>query len=71
MTWTWQFLDANGCLVTVDDDDLAGQEFHNQSDAETWLGEAFSDLLEAGVESVNLLNGSALAYGPMSLHPKN
>ena len=39
MTWKWQFLDANGCFVTVPDDLADQSRSHSQADAETWIGE--------------------------------
>lgn len=39
----------------------------SQSDAETWLGENWPDLADAGVSSVSLYEGDRLEYGPMSL----
>ncbi len=43
--------------------------FPSQSDAETWLGEVWRDLLEDGVDQVVLLDDERTVYGPMSLHP--
>jgi hypothetical protein len=46
----------------------AGKEaFGSQGDAESWLGENWRILLEAGVEQVSLLEDDRLEYGPMSL----
>ena len=42
--------------------------FPTQSDAESWLGEQWPDLLEAGVDDVVLFEGGREVYGPMSLH---
>ena len=41
--------------------------FPSRSEAESWIGEAWSDLLEEGVERVTLLEGDREVYGPMSL----
>ncbi|MFA7265170.1 MAG: hypothetical protein WC054_02560 [Candidatus Nanopelagicales bacterium] len=71
MTFNWQFLDENLCFVTVPEDVAKPAEFHAQADAETWIGEEWEALLDAGVESVNLVNDGAIVYGPMSLHPTN
>ena len=49
--------------------DLPRGSFPSQADAETWIGEAWHELLAGGVEQVSLLNGSETVYGPMSLHP--
>lgn len=43
--------------------------FPSQADAESWVGEAWHDLLAQGVEQVSLFNDGDLVYGPMSLHP--
>jgi hypothetical protein len=44
-------------------------KFPTQSDAETWIGETWQDLLDGGVEHVSLLEESRVVYGPMSLRP--
>lgn len=41
--------------------------FPSQSEAETWLGESWRDLRDAGVESVSLLEDDRVVYGPMGL----
>jgi hypothetical protein len=41
----------------------------SQGDAETWLGEYYPDLREAGVRAVSLYEEDRLVYGPMSLEP--
>ena len=65
MSWTWQLRDSDGAEVTP-----AGTppSFPTQSDAESWLGEEWPDLLAAGVDDVVLFEGSREVYGPMSLH---
>ena len=47
----------------------AGQSFPSQSDAESWVGEVWRDLLEDGVDAVTLFEGDREVYGPMSLRP--
>ncbi|MFC5999872.1 hypothetical protein ACFP6A_14220 [Quadrisphaera sp. GCM10027208] len=62
------FEDAAGDPVPVD----VGQPsdgFPTQADAETWIGETWRDLLDAGVEQVRLLEDAHEVYGPMSLRP--
>ena len=44
-------------------------EFPAQADAETWIGEVWPELHEAGVAAVTLLDGDREVYGPMSLEP--
>ncbi len=51
------------------DGDLAGQRFASQADAESWVGEAFADLADEGVDAVVLFELERRVYGPMSLHP--
>jgi hypothetical protein len=43
--------------------------FPSQAEAETFIGEAWRDLLAAGVEQVSLFEDDRKVYGPMSLHP--
>lgn len=45
------------------------RSWQEQSAAEAWLTEAYSDLLDAGVTAVSLLEEDRLVYGPMSLEP--
>lgn len=65
--WRWRLLDAAGAEVTVASE-LADQTFTHQGDAESWLGEYFPELQEAGVDQVVLLEADREVYGPMSLH---
>jgi hypothetical protein len=48
---------------------VTGERFPSQADAESWVGEAWQDLLGQGVDQVSLLEGDRVVYGPMSLHP--
>ena len=63
VTWTWTFETSSG--------DVTGRSetFESRGDAESWVGEAFGDLLEQGVDQVRLFDGATEIYGPMSLHP--
>ena len=65
--WWWRLEDAAGAEVEVLDD-LAGQRFASQADAESWVGEIWSELAEVGVDAVTLFEGERQVYGPMSLH---
>ncbi len=65
--WWWRFEDATGAEVEAKD--YAGQRFVSQADAESWVGEEFADLAEAGVDAVSLFEHQRQVYGPMSLHP--
>ena len=64
--WSWRLLDASGGEADVDAD-FAGQRFLTQGDAESWVGEVWSDLADQGVTAVTLLEGEREVYGPMSL----
>jgi hypothetical protein len=39
----------------------------NQSDAESWIGEQWRGLADAGVAQVTLFDGDRKVYGPMPL----
>jgi hypothetical protein len=58
MAWTWQYDDAEGQAVEVPD----SEDFGSQSDAETWLGQAWRELAEAGVVSVTLREDDRREY---------
>ena len=62
--WWWQLLDADGAVVAPEE---GRQEFPNRSDAESWVGEFWADLADAGVAAVTLFEGDREVYGPMSL----
>jgi hypothetical protein len=69
MPWTWRYEKADGAVVNG-----AGLQeaiFASQGDAESWLGENWRALLEAGVDQVSLLDDDRREYGPMSLHPES
>jgi hypothetical protein len=68
MGWTWTFEYADGGPVTPRPPAATNEEFAQQADAESWLGEAFRELLEQGVAQVTLVHDGAIAYS-MSLHP--
>ena len=65
--WTWRYEAADGTTLTGAE--LPRTSFPSQADAETWVGESWHDLLNAGVEQVTLLNAGERVYGPMSLRP--
>lgn len=65
--WVWRLEDGAGAQVEITGD-LAGQSFPSQSDAESWVGEFFTDLVEQGVDAVTLFEADREVYGPMSLH---
>lgn len=65
MTWRWRYEDANGAEVI--DSSLPREVFSSQADAESWLGEAWTELLGSGVERVTLLEDDRVEYAGMSL----
>jgi hypothetical protein len=67
MPWTWRYEKTDGAVVSSGD--LPEAIFASQGDAESWLGENWRGLLEAGVDQVTLLEDDRQEYGPMSLHP--
>jgi hypothetical protein len=66
MSWTWLLHDDAAQPVSLDHD---VPTFASQSDAESWLGEVWRTLLDAGVTQVTLTEDGRRVYGPMSLHP--
>ncbi len=64
MGWTWRIETTDGAPV---DPQPAVPEFSSQSDAESWLGEVWRDLTDAGAGQASLLEHDRLVYGPMSL----
>ncbi|WP_203335710.1 hypothetical protein [Nocardioides limicola] len=67
--WWWRLEDADGTEVDVSAPELTGQRFPSQADAESWVGEMYGALTEAGVDAVSLFDLERKVYGPMSLHP--
>ncbi len=65
--WWWRLEDGSGAVVDASEEH-AGQRFANQADAESWVGEIWAELAEAGVAQVTLLEHDRVVYGPMSLH---
>lgn len=62
MAWSWALENADG------QQQGRSENFDNRSDAESWVGEAFEDLLAQGVDQVRLFEDDIEVYGPMSLH---
>ncbi|HLL64600.1 MAG TPA: hypothetical protein VK453_02510 [Micromonosporaceae bacterium] len=63
MAWTWRYEDADGKPV-----DGPGETFSSQSDAESWLGQNWRDLLTVGVVTAVLVEDGRDEYR-MSLLP--
>jgi hypothetical protein len=67
MAWHW-VPDSAGAHSSAPGDDVGlGRAFPTQGEAESWLGEFYPDLLEAGVTAVSLHEADRLVYGPMRL----
>lgn len=66
--WRWDLLDGDGHVLAVDKT-LASPSFPTQSEAESWVGEVWPALVDAGVDAVTLREGDGVVYGPMSLRP--
>jgi hypothetical protein len=64
MAWTWRYEDADGRSV-----DGPREAFPSQSDAESWLGQDWRDLLTAGVVTASLVDEDRVEYR-MSLLPR-
>ena len=64
--WWWRLEDAAGDEVPVEGE-FAGQRFASQADAESWVGEFWSELAAEGVAAVTLFEIDRRVYGPMSL----
>ena len=62
MSWSWRYLDANGATVRG-----PAESFPTKSDAESWLGETWRELAQAGVAAVTLEESGQVEYGPMPL----
>jgi hypothetical protein len=67
MTWTWRYEDSSGGVVVPAAGAPTAEPFPNQSDAESWIGEHWRELLASGVHAVTLLEGDREVYGPMGL----
>lgn len=65
MAWTWRFEKSDGTEVPPA---VEPEEFTTQGDAESWIGEAWKELLAGGADQVHLFEDSTKIYGPMSLH---
>jgi len=67
MTWHWRFEDPAGVAMDPASLGVEEAESENQSDAESWLGENWRELLARGVATVTLFDGDTEIYGPMGL----
>ncbi|MFY9332116.1 MAG: hypothetical protein WAO41_10620 [Candidatus Nanopelagicales bacterium] len=67
--WTWRYERADGSICPDPSLPDLPSGFAVQVEAETWLGDSWKQLLDAGVDAVSLFAHGNLEYGPMSLHP--
>jgi hypothetical protein len=67
MTWHWRLEDPSGAAIDPASVGVEMLETDNQGDAESWLGEAWRDLLERGIATVTLQQDGERVYGPMGL----
>lgn len=69
-SWRWRFEDRDGNEVTPAGGSVASSAsgFPSQSDAESWVGEVWRELVEEGIDQVTLFEADREVYGPMSLH---
>lgn len=64
MDWNWRIETSEGAPVALESE---VPEFTSQSDAESWLGEVWRELADAGAGQATLLEHDRVVYGPMSL----
>lgn len=65
--WTWTYEGGDGAPMSGPG--LSEASFPTQSDAESWFGEVWHELSDAGVAAVTLHRDGVKVYGPMSLEP--
>lgn len=68
MSYSWRYERSDGTTITDLPETATTRPFPTQSDAETWVGDTWRDLLRDGVDAVTLLHDGVRIYGPMSLH---
>ena len=66
MAWTWRYEGPDGSPVQPEGAPEP-ESFPSQSDAESFIGETWRELLQAGVQQVTLFEGDRKVYGPMGL----
>lgn len=69
MAFAWRYEKLDGTVIDSPGEIGAHDPHPTQADAEAWIGTAWRDLLENGVDAVTLLEDDHEVYGPMSLHP--
>jgi hypothetical protein len=57
MAWQWRYQNTGGAAA-----DEVSEEFPSQSDAESWLGEQWRELLSTGIDEVVLEENGRVEY---------
>jgi hypothetical protein len=65
--WTWRLFDPAGETLDPAEVGVVVPAEDAQSEAESWLGEHWRELLERGVATASLLQDDEVVYGPMGL----
>ena len=63
MSWVWRLEGTDGAALSTPN----SPPHTSQSDAESWLGEGWRELVAKGVAQVSLFDDTELVYGPMPL----
>lgn len=70
MAWIWRYEKEDGAVIAAEDlpSPYDQPEYQTtQADAESWLGEHWRALADAGVAQVFLLDDDRVVYGPLAL----
>jgi hypothetical protein len=62
MVYLWRYADEAGVVA-----EGPAVSFESQEEAESWLSESYTDLLDEGISAVSLFNDLQAVYGPMAL----
>ena len=65
MAWTWRYEDVQGQAV-----EGPFEAFSSQSDAESWIGQTWRELLAAGAVKVTLVEEDRVEYRMTLLPPE-
>lgn len=66
LAWRWRLLDASGAELEAPGEH-AGERFPSRGDAESWLGETWRELAEAGAAGAQLLENDDEVGGTVEL----
>lgn len=69
MSWTWALMGPDESPLEPPAQFANQLTFGAQADAETWVGQTWHELSDAGVAAVTLVHNGDVVYGPMSLRP--